>query len=433
MKHSLPAALAALTLAAAAGCTPKAETPAETPKAAETAAAAPADPAAQGAAAQGDIPAPADVAAPPADAEKTASGLASKVLEKGTGTDRPRASDDVKVHYTGWTTDGKMFDSSVKRGEPTTFGLGNVIPGWTEGVQLMAVGEKRRFWIPEELAYKGRPGAPQGMLVFDVELLEIQRGPEVPDNLAAPPAEAKKTKSGMHYLVLEKGTGTKKPTAGDGVKVHFTAWSQDGKLLDSTKKRGEPASFPLDQVIPGWAEALPMMTVGEKARFWIPSELARRGPAGGPEGNLVFDFELIDVVSTPKAPEDVKAPPKSAKKTASGLAYRVLQKGTGTEKPTANSMVEVHYTGWTTDGKRFDSSVLRGQPAKFPLGGVIPGWTEGLQLMVVGEKTRFWIPEELAYKGQQGAPQGMLVFDVELLSIESMPAGHGGMMMPPGH
>ena len=118
--------------------------------------------------------APADVAAPPADADHHRFGLASKVLEPGTGADHPKATSRVTVHYTGWTTDGKMFDSSVTRGQPATFALNQVIPGWTEGVQLMVVGEKRRFWIPEALAYKGQPGAPQGMLVFDVELLEIQ-------------------------------------------------------------------------------------------------------------------------------------------------------------------------------------------------------------------------------------------------------------------
>jgi peptidylprolyl isomerase len=245
-----------------------------------------------------DIPAPADVAAPPADASKTPSGLASKVFSKGTGTEHPEEWDTVKVHYTGWTTDGKMFDSSVKRGTPATFPLRGVIKGWTEGVQLMVVGEKRRFWIPEELAYKGRPGAPAGMLVFDVELLSVDRG-----------------------------------------------------------------------------------------------------------------------VKPPPAPADVKAPPKEAKKTASGLASKVLKKGTGKKHPAATSRVEVHYTGWTTDGKMFDSSVVRGQPATFPLNAVIPGWTEGLQLMVEGEKRRLWIPEELAYKGRPGAPAGMLVFEVELLKI----------------
>jgi peptidylprolyl isomerase len=122
------------------------------------------------------IPAPPDVAAPPADAVRTASGLASKVLHVGMTNVRPSPRNRVSVHYTGWTTDGKMFDSSVVRGEPTEFLLSDVIPGWTEGVQLMVVGEKRRFWIPEDLAYGkiDRPDAPKGMLVFDIELLQVK-------------------------------------------------------------------------------------------------------------------------------------------------------------------------------------------------------------------------------------------------------------------
>jgi peptidylprolyl isomerase len=120
------------------------------------------------------IPAPADVAAPPADATTTSSGLATKVLTPGTGTQHPRANSRVKVHYSGWTTDGEMFDSSVARNEPISFGLNQVIPGWTEGVQLMVEGETRRLWIPEKLAYGGMRGAPQGMLVFDVELITIE-------------------------------------------------------------------------------------------------------------------------------------------------------------------------------------------------------------------------------------------------------------------
>ena len=120
-----------------------------------------------------NLPAPPDVAAPPSDAEKSSSGLASKVLTAGTGTTHPRASNSVTVHYTGWTTDGNMFDSSVIRGPPLTFRLDGVIRGWTEGLQLMVVGEKRRFWIPQDLAYGGRR-EPFGMLVFDVELFAIR-------------------------------------------------------------------------------------------------------------------------------------------------------------------------------------------------------------------------------------------------------------------
>lgn len=121
------------------------------------------------------IEAPTDVDAPPADAEVTASGLASRVLRAGSGTEHPEATDEVTVHYVGWTTDGERFDSSIERGEPATFPLDAVIAGWTEGVQLMVEGERRRFWIPEALAYQGRLGRPQGMLVFDVELIRIER------------------------------------------------------------------------------------------------------------------------------------------------------------------------------------------------------------------------------------------------------------------
>jgi FKBP-type peptidyl-prolyl cis-trans isomerase len=119
--------------------------------------------------------APSDVQAPPADAIKTASGLASKVLQAGKGEIKPAAADTVTVHYSGWTTDGDLFDSSVTRGQPIVFGLNQVIPGWTEGVQLMVEGEKRRLWIPAKLAYGENPppGAPAGTLVFDVELLQI--------------------------------------------------------------------------------------------------------------------------------------------------------------------------------------------------------------------------------------------------------------------
>ena len=119
------------------------------------------------------IPAPADVAAPPSDAQRTASGLISKILTPGAGTRHPRPNSRVTVHYTGWTTKGEMIDSSVQRNEPSTFGLDEVIPGWTEGVQMMVEGEKRRFWIPANLAYEGQPSKPQGMLVFEIELIKI--------------------------------------------------------------------------------------------------------------------------------------------------------------------------------------------------------------------------------------------------------------------
>ena len=119
------------------------------------------------------VPAPPDVAAPPPDSLKTTSGLSIKVLQKGTGTRHPTTSDRVTVHYTGWTTNGEMFQTSTG-GSPATFGVTQVIDGWTEALQRMVEGEKVRVWIPEELAYAGQSGKPAGMLVFDIELLKIE-------------------------------------------------------------------------------------------------------------------------------------------------------------------------------------------------------------------------------------------------------------------
>ncbi|GAA0822247.1 FKBP-type peptidyl-prolyl cis-trans isomerase [Colwellia sp. D2M02] len=106
--------------------------------------------------------------------------------------------------------------------------------------------------------------------------------------------------------------------------------------------------------------------------------------------------------------------------TASGLQYQVLTPGTGTEQPTALSQVKVHYHGTLIDGSVFDSSVERGEPISFGLNRVIKGWTEGLQLMVVGEKTRFFIPASLGYGNNSAGkiqPGSVLIFDVELLAI----------------
>ncbi len=107
---------------------------------------------------------------------ETPSGLQYQVLVKGDGTVHPKASDRVKVHYHGTLLDGTVFDSSVDRGAPISFGLNQVIKGWTEGVQTMVVGDKTRFYIPSELAYGNRSTGKieaGSLLIFDVELLAI--------------------------------------------------------------------------------------------------------------------------------------------------------------------------------------------------------------------------------------------------------------------
>ncbi len=238
------------------------------------------------------IPAPTDVAAPPADAVKAPSGLVTMVEKPGTGKIHPAKDEVVTVDYTGWTTDGKMFDSSVVRGKPATLPVNRVIPGFGEGIQMMVIGETRRLWIPQSLAYKGQQGRPAGTLVFDVTLLDMPT--HAPPDVKAPPADAKRTSSGLAYKELTPGTGTRHPKKVDEVTVHYTGWTTDGKMFDSSVARGQPSSFPLNQVIPGWTEGLQLMVEGETMRFWIPEKLAYQGKQP-PFGMLVFDVQLIHI------------------------------------------------------------------------------------------------------------------------------------------
>jgi peptidylprolyl isomerase len=136
---------------------------------------------------------------PRATVHRTALGLAYCILQEGPPGTVPGPTDTVRVHYTGWTIDGEMFDSSVERGEPLELPLGGVIRGWTEGLRVMTPGDKARLWIPGNLGYGRRePGEaagspPKGTLIFDIELLDVTRAPpeEAPpkEEGVAPPTE----------------------------------------------------------------------------------------------------------------------------------------------------------------------------------------------------------------------------------------------------
>jgi peptidylprolyl isomerase len=116
--------------------------------------------------------APPDVASVPGDAEKSESGLAWKVLKPPSGDKRPTMASTVALQYTGWTTDGKVF-TATRNNVPRSRAMAQMIPAWSEGILMMAQGEKRRFWVPPELGYRGQPGRPKGLVVFDIELLAI--------------------------------------------------------------------------------------------------------------------------------------------------------------------------------------------------------------------------------------------------------------------
>jgi FKBP-type peptidyl-prolyl cis-trans isomerase len=229
-----------------------------------------------------------------------------------------------------------------------------------------------------------------------------------------PPENAERTTSGLVTVKLSDGTGTEHPVTDDLVKLRYTIWNAEGKQIDSVPA-GKAAVIQVTRMMPGWREAAAMMVAGEQRRSWIPASL---GGGKIPEGSsYVIDTELVDIIHGPKTPEDLAAPPEDGERSRTGLVTKVLKPGTGIRHPGRRSTVKVNYSGWTTDGRLFDSTILHGQPAEFPLSGVIAGWTEGMQLMVEGEVRRFWIPAKLAYASDPTKPQGMLVFDIELLSI----------------
>jgi peptidylprolyl isomerase len=184
---------------------------------------------------------------------------------------------------------------------------------------------------------------------------------------------------------------------------------------------------PLNQTIPGFAEGVRLMVAGEKRRLWIPAKLAY-GEEGSnaettprqPLGDLVFDVELVSFEKAPEppaAPKEVGEIPADATRSESGLAWRVLENGTGSDHPIDTSVVEMEYTLWTADGEVFESSVLRGGLDTVGISRLVPGWTEGMKLMVEGERRLFWIPENLAYQRAAHRPAGMLVVDVTLVQI----------------
>jgi FKBP-type peptidyl-prolyl cis-trans isomerase len=172
------------------------------------------------------------------------------------------------------------------------------------------------------------------------------------------------------------------------------------------------------------ATAVPLTTISGAAKVKLFAGLAALLLAGGAlayfgTAKLVRDSLPASALLEHNAKEE------GVQVTASGLQYKVLREGKG-PKPTSRDIVLVNYEGKLSDGRIFDSSYQRRQPAAFPLRGLIPGWTEGIQLMPTGSKYRFWIPPELGY-GAEGAgdgiipPNSMLIFDVELLEIA--PAG----------
>jgi peptidylprolyl isomerase len=238
------------------------------------------------------------------DVLTTESGLQYLIVDEGTGT-KAESGEVVSVHYTGYLTDGTVFDSSVERGVPFTFplGQGRVIRGWDEGIALLNEGASARLIIPPDLAY-GANGSgaipPNSTLIFDVELVEIlPPPPEAPAEIDA--EDYTVTDSGLMFFDTELGSG---PTAAESqvAYLHFTAWLDDGTSLGSTLEGGSPIPYVIGSgdLFPGFEEGILSMQVGGSRQIVYPPELAygEAGTPGGeipPNSTLIFEVQLVDV------------------------------------------------------------------------------------------------------------------------------------------
>jgi len=258
---------------------------------------------------------------------------------------------------------------------------------------------------------------------FDLSFLD----PPAPADAASPPPDVEVRSGGLKSKMLLRPTCAlskftppeeiakcPRPTKYDKVVIDFSGWQvSTGKMFDSS--RLERMTLRVDDLFPGWQEGMKLMSPGETRRFWIPSKLAFGDEPDGnkPAGDVVLDVSLYDIVrqeKPPDAPADVGSVPEDATVLESGLAFKVLQGGSGS-KASATSRVVATYSGWQTNGKLFMSTVI-GATSKFIVKDIpLKGLVEGIQLMQEGEKRRFWIPPKLAL----GAA---LVFDFELQKIE---------------
>jgi len=245
-----------------------------------------------------------------------------------------------------------------------------------------------------------------------------------PADVAAPPANARKTKSGLSLKVIEPGTGNRHPQRNDCVRLRYTAWSRDGQLAGRSSNQAEGEYQCLRQMSPGFAEAVASMVVDERARIWIPQALAfPPNPKQDPpakQADLTFEIVILSLIAAPPTPKALRRPPSSALKLPSGVALQTLKKGRDSSSPTDSGHVKAHLSCWSTDGTLFESTVMAGQPVVFGMREIPPGLREGLQRMHPAEKARLWVPAALAYGDKplrRGQPAGSLVYELELLEV----------------
>lgn len=354
-----------------------------------------------------------------------------KVIRGGAG-EPVKKRQLVQVHYTGWLADSTKFDSSRDRNEPLEFmlGAGQVIKGWDIGIEGMKIGEVRNLKIPAALAYGNNSVGPipaNSDLLFEVELVSAQKSLDPDVLLKSDDLKWKTIQPGIEIFDEKAGTGTELRT-GMELTFHYTGWLVNGHKFGSSKDEGKAAKavLGLGRLVKGlevgleslkqggvrWLRISPSMAYGPVPMTGIPanSTLIFRIQAD----NVHFDEEaaaLMDFFPNVDAIKWTNA--------QDGLKYFIEKEGKGSPVKSGDA-VKVHYTGWLSDGSKFDSSRDRGEPIPLQLGAgrVIRGWDLGLEGMKPGEKRLLLIPPSLGYGSRGGGPippDATLIFAVEMM------------------
>jgi peptidylprolyl isomerase len=363
-----------------------------------------------------------------AELKETPSGLKYKITKQGQG-EFPKPGDQVWLHFYAKFEIDSLYDSSAEAG-PLDFylGYGQLIKGWEEGLQLVQPGGTILLVVPPQLAYGSSPQhniPANSTLIFEIALLQVNAG-ELVKPYSIENFKLEKSKKKLKYYTIVEGEGST-AQLGDNAYVHYTAYLPDGTLFDSSIKKSEPVRITVgvNQVIQGWDMGLQLMKKGGKIKLIVPAELAY-GAKGyqnkvPPNTPIILDIEMVDLVP-PLPVEKWDISNKQIIETASGLKYVVFEAGEG-DLIVNDNIVEVHYSGYFTNGQLFDSSVKRFETLRFPVGAgiVIDGWDEGVKLMRKGARFQLLVPSYLAY-GEEGAPPQIpentdLIFDIEVIDV----------------
>lgn len=355
---------------------------------------------------------------------RTVQGIRYRFLKRGEGGPAPKHY-AKRLSYALWNEVPWMIVYSQqqrgRQGLVTVSPGARMLPMFPKLAAVMNPGDRLVADVPPELAFGARGNKdvpPNSRTRWILEVEDVVKSPAPPDFETN---AVTRTESGLEYYVIDEGQGPK-AKGGDVILAHYGGWLPDGTPFDNSYYREEPITMTVGQgMIDGWAEALPMMRKGSALALKIPANLAYGDRAQGViPANSTLHFVVRLEGINPVLTEFRELDPDKTEKTDSGLEYEVLEQGTGI-KPRPTDQVMVHYYGWLTDGNKFDASLDRGRAAKFQVGGVIPGWTEGLQLMREGGHALLRIPSELGYgeRGSGGAvpPNADLVFSVRLVKV----------------